>query len=212
MRKENLCIIQYGANVATPLNLFADVRAGYSFRGSVPETAGGEALAVQMRDIDALRGVRWPGVVRTRLEGRRAPDWLRRDDILFAIRGTRNIAVCLDDVPAPAVASQYFFLIRVRDPAELLPEFLAWQINQQPAQRYLGSNAEGSDQLSIRRGVLEGLPVAVPPLAAQRRLIDLVHTVRAERETLERLIDNRERQLQAIVRDLLTTNTSTTRP
>jgi hypothetical protein len=212
LRKENLCIIQNGANVTTPLNLFADVRSGYSFRGSVPEAADGEALAVQMRDIDALHGIHWPGVIRTRLEGRRAPDWLRREDILFAIRGTRNIAAWLGEVPGPAVASQYFFLVRVRDPAELLPEFLAWQINQPPAQRYLGSNAEGTDQLSIRRGVLEGLPIAVPPLAAQQRLIDLVRTARAERETLERLIDNRERQLQAVVRDFLTMNASTTRP
>lgn len=180
-----------------------EIKAGYPFRGSVPEAMDGDALALQMRDLDPVKGVNWSCAVRTRLEGRKTPDWLQKGDILFAARGSRNFAVCLDEVPSPAVASQYFFLLRVRDPARLLPEFLAWQINQPPAQRYLRKNAEGTDQLNIRRAVLEGLPIAVPPFAQQQCLFQLAEAALQERAALEQLIANRERQLHTIVENLL---------
>jgi hypothetical protein len=193
-------------NMTGELKHFADVRAGHPFRGSVPEAKGGTVPAIQMRDVSPSRGVDWAGVVRTTLEGRKEPDWLQPGDILFVARGTRNFAVCLDDVPAAAVCSQYFFLVRVRDTHALLPKFLAWQINQLPAQRYLGKNAEGTDQLSIRRGVLEALPIAVPPMEQQHRLMALANAARHERDLLENLILNREQQLQALVLKLLSTD------
>lgn len=94
----------------------------------------------------------------------------------------------------------------MRDAAALLPEFLAWQINQLPAQRYLSKNAEGTDQPSIRRAVLEALPIAVPAMAQQHQLINLDKAARQERNLLEGLIHNREQQLQAMVLKLLATN------
>lgn len=188
------------------LKQFTEVRSGHPFRGSVPEIAGGSALAIQMRDLSVASGVAWEKVARTNPEGRKEPDWLRPGDILFVAKGARNFAVCLKDIPAPAVCSQYFFLIRVLDIKSLLPEFLAWQINQLPAQRYLSKNAEGTDQLSIRRGVLEALPIAVPPIAQQHQLINLDKAARQERTLLEGLIYNREQQLQTMVLKLLATN------
>lgn len=185
------------------LKEFAAVHAGHPFRGSVPEIPGGPVLAVQMRDISAIRGVAWDRVARTDPDGRKEPDWLQANDILFVARGARNFAICLDQVPERAVCSQYFFVIRLRETGLLLPEFLAWQINQLPAQRYLSKNAEGTDQLSIRRGVLEALPVAVPPVAQQRQMIDLDKMAKQERVLLESLIHNREQQIQALVLELL---------
>lgn len=184
------------------LKELAEIHAGYPFRGSVQRMEDGDALALQIRDIETGRAVNWAGAVCTRLEGRKSPNWLQKGDILFAARGARNFAVCLGEVPAPAVASQYFFLLRVRDLGTLMPEFLAWQINQAPAQRYLRKNAEGTDQLNIRRAILEALQVAVPPLARQRQLVELAETAQRERETHERLIANRERQLHLLVEKL----------
>lgn len=182
---------------------FADIRVGHPFRGSVPEAVDGPVLAVQMRDISVAAGVDWSTALHTKLPGRKQPDWLQPGDILFVAKGGRNFAVCLDEVPGPAVCSQYFFLIRVRNNMQLLPEFLAWQINQVPAQRYLGKNAEGTDQRSIRRGILEALPIAVPAMAQQHTLIGLDQAVRQERQHLECLIRNRQRQMQALSMQLL---------
>lgn len=179
----------------------ADVQAGHPFRGSVPEDPDGNAYALQMRDVRPEGGVAWEGLTRTSLERHKNAVWLQRGDVVFVARGMRNYALCLEDVPVPAVCSQYFFLLRVKSPV-LLPEFLAWQINRAPAQRYLAKNAEGSDQLSIRRGVLEALPIAVPPLKQQHRIVALSRDAVLERQVLEALIRNREQQLDALAFEL----------
>ncbi|MBK9028816.1 MAG: restriction endonuclease subunit S [Propionivibrio sp.] len=187
------------------LSDLVELRAGHPFRGSVPEAADGNAYALQMRDVSPEAGVAWGGLVRTGLDTRKSPDWLQRGDVVFVARGMRNYALCMDEVPMPTVCSQYFFLLRVRSAPllpSLLPEFLAWQINRAPAQRYLASNAEGSDQLSIRRGVLEDLPLVVPPIEQQQRIVALGDAARRERQLLEQLIFNGEKQLDALAYEL----------
>ncbi|MCM5682196.1 restriction endonuclease subunit S [Schlegelella sp. S2-27] len=183
------------------LSELVDVRAGHPFRGSVPVVEGGNAHALQMRDLTSDGLVGWDGLVPTQVDERKRPQWLQPGDVLFVARGTRNQAVCLQQVPVRAVCSPYFFLLRVRS-AALLPEFLAWQLNRAPAQRYLAANAEGSDQLSIRRGVLEALPLVVPPLARQRLAVELADAALREKQAFEALTRNRQRQLDALAFEL----------
>jgi restriction endonuclease S subunit len=175
----------------------ADVQAGHPFRGSVPAIVGGNVHVLQMRDVTPDGGIEWGTLVQTEIEPGKHPSWLKRHDLVFVARGARNYAVCLQDVPKASVCSQYFFLLRIKVPT-LLPEFLAWQINRAPAQRYLASNAEGSDQLSIRRGVLEAMPIAVPPLAQQELVVEFAAMAIQEKQHLEALIRNRQLQLDAL--------------
>jgi restriction endonuclease S subunit len=84
----------------------------------------------------------------------------------------------------------------------IFPEFLAWQINRAPCQRYLAKNAEGTDQLGIRRPILESLQIAVPDLETQHRIVALHQQALAERKVLEHLIRNREQQLDALAFEL----------
>lgn len=185
-----------------PLGDLAPARAGHPFRGSVPLAPEGNASVIQMRDLSPDGAVAWSGLVRTQIPPGKRPDWLRDTDVLFVARGGRNYAVCLAGVPARTLCSQHFFVLRCNQ-GRLLPQYLAWHINRAPSQRYLASNAEGSAQLSIRRGVLEAMPIAVPPLERQRQLVELAATAARERRCLESLIDNRELQLDALADALL---------
>lgn len=178
------------------------LQSGYPFRGSIEESVDGDALAVQMKDVDPEHGVNWSGVTRTSLAGRKHPDWLKAGDVLFVSKGARFYAVCIDEPPSAAVCSPHFFLLQVLPRAALLPAFLAWQINQPPFQRQLQQAAEGSSQLSIRRPVLESLTLSVPSLADQQRIVALADLARRERHTLHQLIHNREQQLQALAESL----------
>lgn len=189
---------------AVPMVLgeLVSLKGGYPFRGSIEESGDGNALAVQMKDVDPDAGVNWPDVIRTQLAGRKQPDWLRAGDVLFVSKGARFYAVCLDEPPSPSVCSPHFYHLQVKPQAALLPAFLAWQFNQPPFQRQLQQAAEGSSQLSIRRPVLESMLVSVPPLEQQRRVIALADLARRERNTLQQLIQNREKQLQGLAEDI----------
>lgn len=180
------------------LGYLTEIRAGYPFRGPVESIPDGSVSVVQMRDVAVDGSVHWKDVVRTELAGRREPDWLLRGDLLLVARGNRYYAACVGQVPRTAVCGPHLFHLQVRAGVAVLPEFLAWQINQPPLQRVLRKAAEGSSQLSIRRPELEALPIVVPSLAEQEKIVGLVRLAMHERILLTSLIKNRERELELL--------------
>lgn len=174
------------------------IRAGHPFRGAVEAVPEGAVAVVQMKDIMPSGGVDWSSAVRTELVGRKEPDWLRSGDLLFVSRGSRYFAVCVDSPPAPAVCGPHLFHLTVKARELLMPEFLAWVVGQGPVQRQLQQAASGSLQLSVTRQALEALEIPLPPLATQRVITDLAAAAARERVVLTALIQNRERQLEAL--------------
>jgi hypothetical protein len=180
------------------LGYVADFRTGYPFRGAIEPVEGGTVAVVQIKDVAPSQSVAWEAVVRTELKGRRAPEWLASGDVLLVARGNRYYAVALDSVPDSAVCGPHLYHLRLKGSAGILPQFLAWQINQPPIQRLLGQAAEGSNQLSIRRAELEGLPISVPTLAIQEHIVRLSEVAERERALLSQLVVNRDRQMSAL--------------
>lgn len=167
-------------------------------RGAVDELDLGDVALVQMRNVDQSTGVNWDEVQRIELPSKRAPAFLEAGDIIFTTRGMRNFALALNEVEGKAVCSPHFFVIRVGNTNLITPPFLAWQINQRPAQEYFQREATGSHILNIRREVIENLPVAIPSLAMQRAIVEFAKAANDERTALARLIENRNHQLEAI--------------
>ncbi|MDH0450842.1 restriction endonuclease subunit S [Shewanella sp. GD04112] len=187
------------------LKQIATINAGYPFRGKIPEVPGSAMVAVQMKDVSLTEGIRWSDCLETELTGKREPDYLTTGDILVAARGSHNYAVQVDQALATigkqAVAAPHFFVISLKK-KDILPEFLVWLLNQTPAQRYFEQNAEGTLTKSIRRSVLEDVPVVVPPLAKQRAIISMAATLRDEHKLIQKLVSNGERMMSAIAKDL----------
>lgn len=191
------------------LKQVATIESGYPFRGKISEVQDSEVLVVQMKNISPVDGVDWSGCVATHLTGKREPSWLQSGDILVAARGSRNYAVKVDLKELPAglrvVASPHFFVINIKNNV-VLSDYLVWFLNQAPCQRYFEQNAEGSVTKSIRRSVLENVPVAVPPLKKQQAVIGLADVLHQERRTLEQLLQNGERLMGNLAKDLLATS------
>jgi len=190
--------------VLSLLSEIATVKSGYPFRGKIAENKQAKTYAVQIKDINELNEIEWANVMSTQLIGRKQPDWLKKGDILFAARGLRNVAVCIGDVTLNAVCAQHFFHIKLKQNARVLPAFLVWQLNQFPAQKYLSQSAEGSAQLSIRRGVVEAIPITIPSLKQQQTLVNIYNHAQQEKKLLTALINNRSQQMQSIAQKLLT--------
>ena len=186
------------------LNSLASIAAGYPLRGAVDALPVGDVAVIQMGNVHPETGVDWSSTQRIALPSRRSANFLASEDVIFTTRGTRNFALALGQIPGLAVCSPHFFVMRVIDPCRIIPAFLAWQINQRPAQEYLRREATGSYILNIRREVIENLSLAIPPLEQQRAIIALADAARAERGALTRLIDNRNQQLEAIALGLTT--------
>ena len=181
----------------------ADVRSGYPFRGAIKEKPEGEAAVIQIKNVDADHGIDWPRVVRTDLVGRRKPDWLQYGDVVFTARGNRNAAASVGPITIKAVSAPHLFVIRLTANNQALPEFVAWLMNQPDAQRYFAQSAEGSYITSIRKQVLQKMPLHLPSIEKQKLVVQLNEAAQRERELLEQLIENRKQQLNLVAKSLM---------
>ena len=177
----------------------ATIYPGYPFRGRIEEVPGTGIFAVQMKNVDAWRGVSVSDCVETELEGKRKPDFLEANDILFAARGSRAYAALLGSEAEnlQLVASPHLFVIRINS-KQVLPEFLVWQLNQGACQRHFDQNAEGTLTKSIRRSVLEETVITLPAIEKQKSLIALASALVKEQQLLQQLAKNNEALLSSV--------------
>ena len=175
----------------------SDIAAGHPLRSGVDELPDGEIGVVQMRNVEPETGVDWTGVRRVELPPARRIEFLAPGDLIFSTRGARTYAVAVGEPPFPAVCSPHFFVLKIRD-AALNSRFLAWQINQGPAQDYLQREATGSHILNIRREVIERLEIVIPSLARQAAIVAFAEGVAREKRLLFALIATRQQQMNAL--------------
>jgi restriction endonuclease S subunit len=190
----------YDATLNTMLSDIAKIRPGHSFRGTITPVANADTFVVQVRDTDRSGEISTNNLITTELTGKKQPDWLQQGDILFVAKGAKYFAAYVKQLPETTVCSPHFFIVRIKIEylATVLPEFICWQLNQIPAQRYFNTSAEGTRYVSIRRKILEDVPIILPSIEEQAQLVALHNTAVKEKKTTQKLMTNREQQLDAI--------------
>ena len=178
----------------------AGIRLGHPFRGTVKQYDKGDVNVVQVRDTGPTGEINQATLVQTELSTKKQPDWLQNGDVLFVAKGAKHYSALVQQVLEHTVCSPHFFVVRIKAEFKdmILPDFLCWQLNQQPAQRYFKATAEGSMYLSIRRQVLENVPIKVLTLEKQKQLTAMHRCAVKEQKVLQKLIENRQQQLEAI--------------
>ena len=187
------------------LSELVTLQAGYPFRGAIESKTDGSVRAVQAKDISDLGELQSHNLITTELTGKRQPDWLQAGDIVFISKGQRHIASYVSCNLSKTTLSPALFLLRIKPEHKerVNAEFLTWQINQAPVQRYFRQSAEGSHQISIRKPVLAAAPVSLPDIETQNTIAKMYAASIRENALLHRLIANRQQQLNAIANDLI---------
>lgn len=185
-----------------PLETLADIRSGYTFRDKIPEDSQGNLRFVQIKDIkgrfavavDTLPRMRWPDVAALPL--------LRAGDVVVPSRGEYYEAAILVGAE-PAVATGQLFSLRAPETSAVIPEFLCWYLNRPAAQNYFHGARTGSNISMLNKQALGALPVPVPSLETQRKIVGLHNLWERERRLAEQLLHNRERMFAGIYQKLL---------
>lgn len=186
---------------STRLVEVASISAGYPFRGKIEKLPDGEFAVIQMRNASPESGIDWDALTRVELPRVSEKALLQPGDIILSTRGGRNYAYCIGRKRGQLVCSPHFFIIRpMRD--DVLPEFLAWQMNQLPAQNYFAAGATGTHILNLKRAVVERLPIKIPAYERQTSIVEMANVMRAERKIFHQLIENRNNEMNAIVNDI----------
>ena len=185
------------------------VRIGFTARGRLKRAKGHGIPAIQMRDVPpGGTTVRTAGLERH--QAGRIPDryLVRSGDVLFRSRSDLNTASAFGDrLEEPAVVMSPLFILRP-NPRAILPEFLAWSINQPRAQRHFDRLARGTNMRMIPRAVLTDLEIALPRLEVQRGIVALDALARREHALSIRAAEQRQRLCTRILDDLARPPTS----
>jgi len=144
----------------------------------------------------------------------RVPDtseyWLRDGDLLFQRGNTREyvgIAAVYTGPPQTFLYPDLMMKVRLSPMIDLRFAHLA--VTAPPARAYFGANATGAQASmpKINQTILVSLPIPLPPLAEQRRIVEKVDELMALCDRLEASLasaaTDRVRLLEAMLRDAL---------
>lgn len=127
-----------------------------------------------------------------------AKHFLKKGDVLFAAKGTKNFAAWYENDDIPAVASTSFFVIRLHD-RNILPGYLTWFLNHPSTQTLLKGQARGSSIASISKAVLSELEIPIPNIQKQE-LILKIFKLRNKEKNLKQQIENlKEKEIQHLL-------------
>lgn len=179
-------------NYRSHITRLADVcsiQTGYTARGALNPVPSGGVPAIQLRDLRQgdFDSARLPKYA---FEGSIDRYWATPGDVLFRSRGETNTAVAVSETSDAAVAVLPLLILRANR-NEIEPNYLAWFINQPPAQRYFDNCARGTGIRMIPRPCLEDLEIELPDLGTQRHVVEIDRLARRETELLTLLAEKR---------------------
>ncbi|MCU0417113.1 MAG: restriction endonuclease subunit S [Cytophagaceae bacterium] len=120
---------------------------------------------------------------------------LQNGDVLFAAKGSKNFATVFENHNEPSVASTSFFVIRSVD-KYVLPQYLAWFLNNHTTQTLLKGQAIGTSIPSISKQVLENLEITIPEIKMQMTIVEISKLRNKEKSLKIQIELLREKQIQ----------------
>jgi restriction endonuclease S subunit len=159
------------------------IRSGRLFRGKIEPDPTGDYQVIQIGDIDVDRKLSYQDLTRISLPDIKPSQLVQKGDVLFISRGMRKHAVAITEELNNVITTSQIFILRPYE--RLLPEYLAWYLNQIPAQRYLEEHSSGTNVSLINMEAFGKLPVRTPKLDIQQKIVQIYELSVRERELTE---------------------------
>lgn len=166
-----------------------------------PEDTG-DISYLQVKHFDEENRISYPLGTFVNRDKKNKGHLLEDGDILLVGKGFRIFAWTYVETIGPAVASSIFFVIRP-DRKRVLSEFLTLTFNTSQTQSYFQTLGAGSSIPSIRKSELEALPIELPPVEVQQKVIDIKKLYDHDMELSSRIMAEKKRLFQAITQNLI---------
>ena len=176
--------------------------SGFTARGRLESAASGGRLAIQLRDVQGDDKAGSGSLHRYQFEKLPERQLVCGGEVIFRSRGEPNTATVVSaSLSEPAVVIVPLVIIRPNRDV-VLPEYLAWAINQPEAQRRLDAEAQGTSMRMIPLSALERLDIPLPDLDTQSRIVAIRALAKHESSLLRELADCRERLTSLVLKEL----------
>lgn len=151
---------------------------------------------LQGKDLGHSQQISHDGLLRLEPMGSASKYLISPDDVLFQARGYSNQAFHIEAIPDRVLAAATFYILKVRA-SNLLPGYLAWFLNQKPAQNYFKTHANTSSAVSyVSKEVLINLEISIPDLETQTKIQAIQAAWDHEKNLLKSYLEKKEILIQ----------------
>jgi hypothetical protein len=195
-----------------PLSSIANITSGLSIPEAIRHVPGGRFQILSPRHVDdGGRPFIYDDQVHAmrmdfdeRLAKRAEAYCVTPGDVVFMSRGEKNRAAVIRSCPTDTVAPVAFFIIRPTN-STVLADYLAWYLNQVPAQAFITQHRTGAGTPLVQRQSFGELPVSLPTLAKQQSIAHLGELMLRELSLVERLGTSVAARNRILVQTILNT-------
>lgn len=180
------------------LSELSSIISGHLFRTKIFHENKGNYSVILMRNINDDNTVNYDELIKTSVEKIKPDQCIKKNDLLFRAKGNNNYATYIDRDLENTTTNTHFFIIRVKS-EKILPEYLAWYINQKPAQMYFLQHSPGTVIPIITSKNLGNLNVVVPDIATQNQIIQIHKLSIKEENLLKQIVYKKKRLIEALL-------------
>lgn len=183
------------------INDIAEVRMGYHFRGRVQEEPGGNALVLQIRDVDEAGRFDPEMLIRTEIPNLENHS-LSHGDVVFLARGARRYAFLFDESRYDNIVPAGYFMVLRPKSESVRAGYLVWAINQDPFQARINAVSSGTAVPQITKGNLTELSIDVPDVETQECIVAVTNLMQRELTIIQKIRERRAALLRAASRGI----------
>lgn len=169
----------------------AVISSGHTIRGRVDNDPQGDCVLFQMRDLNWDEMTLGDTGHKISLEHLPQNQILQPGDVLLLAKGSTNGAFVYRKEYI-AAATSVFLVLRVNQ-ERVLPEFLAWYLNQDSTRRELQAAKGVAVIQNLTKNIIENLEIKLPSLETQRKLVALSMLWREEKRQTFKLIEMKDK-------------------
>jgi restriction endonuclease S subunit len=169
----------------------AEIQSGYLFKSRIVHDKEGNVQVIQLKDMDDSGRLLPDHLAVVNMDSIKDKYYLKKGDILFKAKSNKNVAGVVNRDLGIAVPTVHYLVVRVRA-AAVIPEYLAWFMNQKPARKFLEARSAGTTIPIVTKKVLENMEVIMPPVETQQKVVAVSHLFLKEKEIMEQLIGKRK--------------------
>lgn len=176
------------------LGSLVDIQPGYQARGKIRESPAGSHRLLQAKDI-VDNSLSWETAISFNPELNPDRYRIENNDILFIARGYEIRAYLALNPPDNMLASNTFYIIKAR---EIQPGYLAWWLNEKPAQAYFAQFQVKMGYAYMSKKNLVKLEVPVPSTKTQETISEVLQLWHHEKQLISEIQNLKESLMSSI--------------
>jgi len=162
----------------------AEIKSGYLFKEGLKSDREGNVSVIQFKDVNDRGVLNSHELQRISLEKIDSDNFVAVGDILLKAKTNHPVSALVKEQLLNTIATAHYFIISVKK-ADVFPGYLAWYLNQRPAQIYFDRNAGGTRIQVINKQLLGDLEVVVPDLKTQEKIVKIYELHKREQDLVD---------------------------